>query len=159
MNRYPLRITMLALATALAAGCASNDTRDDDTASVTTEESTTVVRSESTHVERRTNIATPATGELVGVPACDDFLASYRACHAVIGAYAPDILDKRYDELRTTLVSQAHDPELSPTLEARCNGLIAQRDEALAGRACLTTPDDDPVAGSDGDDDLFEDGD
>jgi len=154
MNRHPLRIAMLALATAIAAGCAGNETRDDDTASVSQEEPISVARDEPTHIERGTTIVTPAAGELVGVPACDDFLASYRACHAVIGAYAPDVLVKRYDELRTTLVSQSHDPELSPTLEARCNGLIAQRDEALDGRACLTTPDD-TVAESD--DDLFDD--
>ncbi|HET7843399.1 MAG TPA: hypothetical protein VFL14_04565 [Xanthomonadales bacterium] len=153
MIRLPLRHAALALAAAVAAGCASNDTR---VASDTRDETTTVVRSESTHVERRATIATPTTGELVGVPACDDFLASYKACHAVIGAYAPDALDRRYDEMRSALISQSHDPEVSTTLEQRCNGLIAQRDEALAGRACL--PSEAPVATTDDDDDLFDDG-
>jgi hypothetical protein len=157
MNRSPFRIMMLALATATAAGCAMNESRDDETASVSRTESTTVVRRESTHVDRSRTVA-PARDALVGVPACDDFLSSYRACHAVIGAYAPDVLERRYDELRRTLVSQASDPEVSASLEARCNGLIAQRDEALAGRACLTTRDD-SVADGDDDEDLFDDGD
>jgi hypothetical protein len=160
MNSQPFRFALLALAAAAAAGCASNGTRDDGTAAATRDENTTVARRESTHIERTTPLAPAvAPGTLVGVPACDDYLASYRACHSVIGTYRPDVLDKRYDQLRATLVSQSHDPELATTLETRCNSLIAQRDEALAGRDCLTPEATKPVAaGADGDDDLFDDG-
>jgi len=156
MSNHPLRIAVLALAAAVAAGCASNDTRYEASEPAPAAERATVVNTESTHVDRSTTtIVTPANDELVGVPACDDFLASYKACHMVIGTYAPDILDKRYMELRNTFVSQSHDPAVSGTLEARCNGLIAQRDEALAGRACLPSADA-PIATTD--DDLMEDG-
>ena len=156
MHRLPLRHAALALVAAVAAGCASNESRD-DTASVAREETTAVVRSEPTHVTRDGGVlVAPAPGALVGVPACDDYLASYRACHTVIGTFKPDVLEKRYDALRDTLVSQSRDPELAPTLERRCNSLIAQRDEALAGRDCL--PDETPVATTRDDDELFDDG-
>lgn len=160
MIRHPLRITLLALSAAVAAGCASKGMKDDDTAYTSSKEATTVTRTESTHVTRDgdivTGVAPAPEGVLVGVPACDDYLASYRACHTVIGTFKPDVLEKRYDALRDTLVSQSHDPELSPTLEARCNSLIAQRDEALAGRNCL--PAEEPVATTRDDDDLIDDG-
>lgn len=149
----------LAAACALAlAGCASTDTREEyaeEPAPVAEPEVAAEPAPPPKPARTRPISPDPAPGEaneIVGVPACDDFLSTYKACHTVIGAYDAVTLERRYEEMRNALISQSRDPNIAPDLEARCAGLATQRDEALRGRACVAVVTDD-------DDTLLEDDD
>jgi hypothetical protein len=80
-----------------------------------------------------------------GIPACDDYLASYVSCHAVAGVYTPDQLQSRYQDMRTSLLQDSVDPNTRPQLGARCTALAKQLRETLQGKACAPVS---PAAGS-----------
>lgn len=74
--------------------------------------------------------------QFTGIQACDEYLASYKACHSVIGSYAPDQIDERLAMLRATWLEKARDPEQREALEAQCNSVAETMKEALNGREC-----------------------
>jgi hypothetical protein len=71
-----------------------------------------------------------------GVPACDDYLSSYLACHRAAAIFAPDQLQSRYQAMRTSLLRDSQDPDIRPQLAARCNSLASQLRDALHGKSC-----------------------
>lgn len=93
-----------------------------------------------------THRATPAAErtaklpENTGVPACDDYLASYVACHRAAGIYKPDQIQDRYEAMRTSLLRDSQNPDIRPQLAARCNSLASQLRQALHGKACEGAP-------------------
>lgn len=82
------------------------------------------------------------TRQFTGVAVCDEYLASYRACHRVIGAYAPSSIDERLEMLRTTWQEIAADPARSDRLLEQCQSLTDTMKEALNGRACTSDDSD-----------------
>jgi len=75
-----------------------------------------------------------------GIPACDDYLASYMACHRAAGIFTPDQLPVRYQAMRTSLLADSQNPDIRPELAARCNGLATSLREALHGKSCAVSP-------------------
>jgi hypothetical protein len=75
-----------------------------------------------------------------GIPACDDYLSSYLACHRAAAIYAPNQLQSRYDAMRTSLLRDSENPDIRPQLGARCNSLASQLREALHGKSCAEAP-------------------
>jgi hypothetical protein len=75
-----------------------------------------------------------------GIPACDDYLSSYLACHRAAAIYAPNQLQSRYEAMRTSLLRDSEDPDIRPQLAARCNSLASQLREALHGKSCAEAP-------------------
>lgn len=75
-----------------------------------------------------------------GIPACDDYLASYKGCHRAAGIFAPNQLEGRYQAMRTSLLRDSQDPDIRPQLANRCNSLASQLRQALHGRACEVEP-------------------
>lgn len=75
-----------------------------------------------------------------GIPACDDYLSSYLACHRAAGIFAPNQLQSRYEAMRTSLLRDSENPDIRPQLAARCNSLAGQLREALHGKSCAETP-------------------
>ena len=75
-----------------------------------------------------------------GVPACDDYLASYRACHQAAAIYAPDQIESHYQQMRRSLLRDSLRPEIRPQLAARCNSLASTLRQALHGKACVPDP-------------------
>ncbi|WP_109126100.1 hypothetical protein [Dyella sp. C11] len=71
-----------------------------------------------------------------GIPACDDYLASYVSCHAAAGVYTPDQIQSRYQDMRTSLLQDSVDPNVRPQLGARCTALAKQLRETLQGKSC-----------------------
>jgi hypothetical protein len=71
-----------------------------------------------------------------GIAACDDYLASYRACHRAAGIFPPDQLDGHYRSMRDSLLDAARDPRSRPLLGQRCRLLARQLGEALHGASC-----------------------
>jgi hypothetical protein len=87
---------------------------------------------------------TPVTeGKLpdsTGIPACDDYLSSYVACHRAAAVYKPDEIQGRYEAMRTSLLRDAQDPSIRPNLATRCNSLASQLRQALHGKSCEGAP-------------------
>lgn len=75
-----------------------------------------------------------------GIPACDDYLASYRACHRAAAVYPPDQIDFHYRQMRQSLLRDSLSPEIRPQLAARCNSLAGTLRQALHGKACVPEP-------------------
>lgn len=79
---------------------------------------------------------TQALPSSTGIPSCDDYLASYVACHRTAAIYAPDQIPTHYQEMRTSLLRDSQDPAIRPQLGARCASLAQQLKEALHGKSC-----------------------
>lgn len=92
--------------------------------------------------DQSTQLAHDAHIQFTGIQACDEYLASYKACHSVIGSYAPEQIGERLSMLRATWLEKARDPDQREALEAQCNSVTATMQEALNGREC-TLPESD----------------
>lgn len=75
-----------------------------------------------------------------GIAICDDYLASYLACHRAAGIFPPDQLQNRYEAMRESLLRDSQDPQVRPQLANRCNMLASQLRDVLHGRSCNTAP-------------------
>jgi hypothetical protein len=163
---FPRHIVAFLGAGLLLAGCASHPSRSTGTTGANpppqaTSEShpaPTAQGNESateTHTHRTTEHATSAaeqTSQLpdnTGIPACDDYLASYVACHRAAAIYKPDQIQGRYEAMRTSLLRDSQDPEIRPQLTARCNSLASQLRQALHGKSCEGSPASAASGGSD----------
>ena len=99
--------------------------------------------SRASHEERAAATSAPEQAALpqsTGIPACDDYLASYVACHQAAQIYKPDQIQGRYEAMRTSLLRDAQDPKIRPNLAARCNSLASQLRQALHGKSCQSAP-------------------
>lgn len=97
-------------------------------------------RSESTAAAATSAESDSASGEAIGIPACDDYLASYRACHRAAAIYAPDQIEHHYEMMHESLLRDSKNPEIRPQLAARCNSLAGTLRQALHGKACDAEP-------------------
>ncbi len=96
-----------------------------------------------TPAPRAAQVPDPAAeAEFTGVMVCDEYLASYRDCHRVVGAVAPDTVEQRLASLRATWQEQARDPAQHEALEAQCQSLTDTMKEALDGRDCTPAESD-----------------
>ncbi|WP_243041467.1 hypothetical protein [Dyella sedimenti] len=75
-----------------------------------------------------------------GIAACDDYLASYIACHQAAGIYRPDQIEPRYQAMRDSLLRDSQDPNVRPQMSTRCTALATQLREALHGKSCAPVP-------------------
>lgn len=82
--------------------------------------------------------------EQTGIPACDDYLASYKACHRAANIYAPTDIAHRYELMRKSLLRDSLDPASHDQMAARCNALATSLRDALHGKACQPLPADAP---------------
>lgn len=146
MNRL-LRPVLIGVLAALAlAGCADKPVRPAPTAHPVT--TSTAPRSphaaatpstaaaSSTRTHRDTGAAPADDQATTGIPACDDYLASYRACHQVAKVYAPDQIESRYQMMRKSLLDDSRNPSIRPQLSERCNALASSLRQALHGQSC-----------------------
>jgi hypothetical protein len=136
------RLALLALIAGLTvAGCADKPARHTTTASSThTTAAGASSRSSGTTKPRPTAPAqSEASSSLpakTGIAACDDYLASYVACHRAAGIYAPDQIESRYDQMRHSLIEDSQDPDMRPQLGTRCVALANQLHQVLHGKSC-----------------------
>jgi len=141
MNPQPRHLLVLAVPLILlATGCADQNTRPTTSSSnASTTPSSTSTPSTSTSTSRQSTAAatiTTSQPEKTGIPACDNYLASYKGCHRAAGIYAPDTIDKHYREMRDTLVKESKDPDKRSELAARCVSLANLLKKALHGKSC-----------------------
>ncbi len=90
----------------------------------------------STHSASHTAASTPKLPDKTGIPACDDYLASYKACHRAAHIFPADTIQSHYETMRTTLLEQSRDPKQREILPARCRSLNKLMREALHGKSC-----------------------
>lgn len=138
------------LATMLLSGCADKPTRpaSSSVASSTTagaakggdqEAAAATKHHRRSAREERAKNAAEAEQKLpanTGIAACDDYLASYRACHRAAQIYPPDQIQMRYEMMRHSLLKDSLDPNIRPQLAERCNALAASLRQALHGKSC-----------------------
>lgn len=143
MFRRHHRLALLALAAGgvILAGCSSKpETRPGSTTQGTTQQSSHAAGVGTTTSKPRTGTVTTSGGSPLpnstGIPACDDYLASYMSCHAAAGVYPPDQLQSRYQDMRTSLLQDSVDPDKRPLMGARCTALAKQMRETLKGKSC-----------------------
>ncbi len=138
MNRHARHLLVLALPAALlAAGCAQQDTTRPTTPAPaeTTRAGTSAPQPAQAPAPAAESTAKKLP-EKTGIPACDDYLASYKGCHRAAGIYAPDTIDEHYREMRDTLLEESQDPAKRSTLAARCVSLAKLLKQALHGKSC-----------------------
>jgi len=139
------RLALLALVAGgvILAGCSNKpETRPSGSAHGTSA-TTSGSRASSTAsgtTRARTGTVTTSGGkplpDSTGIPACDDYLASYVSCHAAAGVYPPDQIQSRYEDMRTSLLQDSVDPSTRPQLGARCTALAKQLRATLQGKSC-----------------------
>lgn len=144
------RMTLAATITGfLLSGCADHpSTRTTRPVSTTTSASSAAASNARTNAaekrERTTSEKTPGAKadlpENTGIAACDDYLASYLACHRAAKIFVPSQLQSRYEAMRTSLLRDSQNPDIRPQLGARCNSLATQLRQALHGKACAPDP-------------------
>lgn len=151
-------IVPLGLAGLILAGCthqATKPTTASTTASTTTSSTaapatrtTTSTTGSPRSTVRKASSAVSDAGlpSSTGIPACDDYLASYRSCHRAAAIYPADQIDSRYDQMRHTLLRDSQDPDIRPQLTNRCNSLASNLKQALHGKSCA--PDAAPASTS-----------
>jgi hypothetical protein len=150
-------LTRLTLAVAigglLLTGCAQHKatrtttTSTTATSPVTSSSNAPATGTSKTHRQRRTvdsnghiTVTDVDLPDRTGIPACDDYLSSYLACHRAAAIYAPDQLQSRYEAMRTSLLRDSENPDIRPQLGARCNSLATQLRQALHGKSCAENP-------------------
>ena len=150
MQCVPSRLIPLSvMAGLLLAGCAHQPASRTGTA--TTAVSSEVAaphashRGNAYHAPRATVEGNPSQAaanlpEQTGIPACDDYLSSYMACHRAAQIFTPEQLPARYQAMRTSLLRDSMNPDIRPQLAERCNSLATQLRQALHGKACAVEP-------------------
>jgi hypothetical protein len=145
-------LTTALLAGLLLTGCAAHKAAPTTrtTSTTTTRDVTPASRSDTPRAAkpaatseraRRTADASAASlPDRTGIPACDDYLASYIGCHRAAEIFAPGQLQDRYEAMRTSLLRDSQNPDIRPQLAARCNSLATQLRAALHGKACEVSP-------------------
>lgn len=129
--------------TLLAAGCADQNARPSNqtpaptpsTATSTSDASTAPSPATASGDKTQEQAATTSSDQ-TGIPACDDYLASYKGCHRAAGIYAPDTIDAHYKDMRDTLLKESRDPDKRSALAARCISLAKLLKDSLHGESC-----------------------
>jgi hypothetical protein len=140
MPNLPRPILVGALAGLLLAGCAEHPTtRTTGTSTVTPAPASRARHQNTSGASSADSDQATSTGD-TGIPACDDYLSSYLACHRAADIYAPDLLQSRYEAMRSSLLRDSRNPSIRPQLAARCNSLSSQLRQALDGKSCAEHP-------------------
>ncbi|TBR38966.1 MULTISPECIES: hypothetical protein [Dyella] len=129
----------------LLAACAEKPARTTSSSTSTTVTSapsgkTTSTTRSTTKTTKSTTAPAAKLPENTGIPACDDYLSSYIACHQAANIYAPDQIEGRYEMMRNSLLRDSIDPDIRPQLGARCMSLSNQLKQALHGKSCNASP-------------------
>ncbi|NII73104.1 hypothetical protein FHW84_001673 [Dyella sp. SG562] len=145
MTRLPSRLALLVLAGGLVlAGCNDKTTRPSSSGSSTT--TTSSSRGTAPASTTRAPASKPKTApsqalpDQTGIPACDNYLNTYIACHQAAAIYPADQIEGRYEAMRESLLRDSLDPDIRPQLGNRCTSLANQLHQALHGKACAPQP-------------------
>jgi hypothetical protein len=126
-----LRKTLLILAVLCAAilvGCSKTDTMENNNTAAGNSNKTTTTT---------TTTTTASSGEKIGIPECDDFIAKYDAC---VSSKVPEAqqaqLKSAVDQWRSSWKKLASNPATKGTLAAACKQAAEQQEAALKSYGC-----------------------
>ncbi|MGO4701510.1 hypothetical protein [Dyella sp. 2RAB6] len=145
MTRLPSCFALLVLAGGLVlAGCNDKTTRPSSSGTTTTTTSssrgTAPAATTRAPASKPKTAPSPALPDQTGIPACDNYLNTYIACHQAAAIYPPDQIEGRYEAMRESLLRDSLDPDIRPQLGNRCTSLANQLHQALHGKACAPQP-------------------
>jgi hypothetical protein len=144
-NPHAIRQSHLLVAAALSialGACAQHEARPVHTSTSTTSSTRTahtakIKSTPAKAIPAPKPVAAPDTNLIdapTGIADCDDYLAHFKACHAVLGTKFNDI-DAQLTIARATVLDTARDKGMDAAKD-KCAVLVKQRDAALMGRTC-----------------------
>lgn len=92
-----------------------------------------------TNTTAPSNSEVSKTGDSVGVPECDEYIAKYEACLTKIAEKAPQVqtgLKTAFEQQRNAFKQAAANPTSKATLPATCKQAIETSKAATASYAC-----------------------
>ena len=129
------RITLVILSTAVALvlfACSKSENTSNSNAN----SSTTATKSMATP-GTSTASTTASTGDKIGVPECDDFIAKYESC---VNAKVPEIARAQYQsavkQWKESWKKLAENPQTKGSLTAACKQAAEQQAAALKSFGC-----------------------
>ena len=130
MSRTILLIVSLICAVVLL-GCSKTETNDNKTTSGDNKPAS------STSTPPATTTTAASTGDKIGVPECDDFIAKYDEC---VSNKVPEMARAQYksaiEQWRTSWKKLAENPQTKGTLAAACKQAAEQQNAALKSFGC-----------------------
>jgi hypothetical protein len=122
------------LCAAILIGCSKTETGNSNT--MTTANSNTSTKSTTTKTTSTPATTTASTGDKIGVPECDDFIAKYEACLAKV----PEIVRPQFQgaakQWKESWKKAAENPQTKGTLAAACKQAKEQQEAALKTYGC-----------------------
>ena len=118
------------LCAAILIGCGTTETSNSNTS---TENSNKTAPSTSTPA---TTTTTASSGDKIGVPECDEFIAKYEACISKVPEIARAQYQSTLKQWRDSWRKLAENPETKGTLAAACKQAAEQQAAALKQFGC-----------------------
>ena len=116
------------LCTAILVGCSKTETTENSNAAGSSDKPTTSATT--------TTTTTASTGEKIGVPECDDFIARYEACTSKVPEFARAQYKEGVARWRAEWKKLADNPETKGTLAAACKQAMEQQTAAWKAYGC-----------------------
>jgi hypothetical protein len=116
------------LCAAILIGCNKTETGNSNTAADNSNKASTSNTSGSS--------TTTATGDKIGVAACDDYIAKYEACTPKVPEAGRATYKQGLETMRTSWKKLAADPATRGTLEASCKQALATQTAAWKAYGC-----------------------
>lgn len=111
-------------------GCSKTETTNNSNATSTT-------TTEKPAPPKTETASTTSTGDKIGVPECDDFIAKYESC---VTGKVPEMARVQYENMLKTWKTEwkkaADNPQTRETLAAACKQMAAQQTAALKSFGC-----------------------
>lgn len=127
MRRTTILMLCLALALVVMA-CSKTETSNNSNATSGTTEKPAAATPGTT---------TASTGDSIGVPECDDFIAKYEAC---VSNKVPELVRAQYQsslkQWKESWKKLAENPQTKPTLVSACKQAVEQHGAALKSFGC-----------------------
>lgn len=116
----------------------NNTTTTNNTATKTTTSTTTSspATSTTTTTSSPATTTTASTGDKIGVPECDDYLAKMEACLAKLPAVAKEQYDKAFEQTRTAWRNAAATPQGKSSLAQTCKAMTDQTKTSMKSYNC-----------------------
>lgn len=121
-------LILAVLCAAILVGCSKTDTMENNNTAAGNSNKTTTTT---------TTTTTASSGEKIGIPECDDFIAKYDAC---VSSKVPEAqqaqLKSAVDQWRSSWKKLASNPATKGTLAAACKQAAEQQAAALKSYGC-----------------------